>query len=44
METLGSRMKKYESISNIYLMPKCPVIIRVDGKNFSRLTKKLKRP
>jgi tRNA(His) 5'-end guanylyltransferase len=37
-------MKKYENISNHYLMFKTPVILRLDGKNFHSYTKKLQRP
>lgn len=39
--SLGDRMKTYEAVTNLTLMPRAPVIIRVDGKGFSRLTKKL---
>lgn len=37
---LSDRMKKYESIYHeIYLQPRAPVIIRVDGKAFHTLTR-----
>jgi tRNA(His) 5'-end guanylyltransferase len=35
-------MKKYEESVNFRMIPRLPIIIRVDGKAFSRLTKKLK--
>lgn len=40
--SLGDRMKQYESDSDITLMRRCPVVIRVDGKGFSKWTKKKK--
>jgi tRNA(His) 5'-end guanylyltransferase len=39
MTSLSERMKKYENISNHYLMFKTPVILRLDGKNFHSYTK-----
>lgn len=47
MTSLGDRMKSYyENISRIYLTRRTPVILRIDGKAFHTLTKrlKLKRP
>jgi len=42
---LADRMKRYESIYHeIYLQPRTPVIIRVDGKAFHTLTRSCKRP
>ena len=38
--TFSQRMKNFEATSTTYLERKQPVIIRVDGKNFSNLTKK----
>jgi tRNA(His) 5'-end guanylyltransferase len=43
-DEFGSRMKAYEKIPNIQLTPRCPVIIRLDGNRFSRLTKRLPKP
>lgn len=40
--SLGDRIKAYESVSDIYLMKRVPVIIRLDGKAFHSLTKKAK--
>ena len=42
--SLGDRMKKFESIPSIQLMPKTPVIIRLDGKAFHTLTRGMNRP
>lgn len=44
MQTLGDRMKSYEGLSRHYLERKQPVIIRVDGKSFSKYTKGFKKP
>ena len=38
------RMKDYESVAQPVLMRRTPVIIRVDGKAFSNLTRKMERP
>ncbi len=44
-DSLGNRMKAYESqTSGINLIPRIPVIARLDGKGFSKFTKGLKRP
>ena len=43
-DEFGTRMKLYESVSDIKLMSRCPVIIRLDGHRFSKLTKKLPKP
>lgn len=43
-DSLGDRMKEYESISRTYLTRKIPVIIRLDGKAFHTFTKGLKKP
>lgn len=40
--SLGDRMKKYERAYDIYMPSRLPVIIRIDGKNFSKWTKKCK--
>lgn len=38
----GTRMKEYEALADVRLMCRLPTIIRLDGKGFSRLTKRLK--
>ena len=40
--SLGNRIKKYENVTDIRLMCRAPVIVRVDGKGFSRWAKKMK--
>ena len=42
--SLGDRMKKYEKVSRTSLMPKTPIIIRIDGKAFHTWTKGLETP
>jgi tRNA(His) 5'-end guanylyltransferase len=42
---LGDRMKEYERLqAGQWLMPRLPVCVRVDGRTFSRLTRKLAKP
>ncbi len=41
---LAERMKKYEYITRDHLMPRIPVIVRVDGKAFHTFTKNFDRP
>lgn len=43
-DDLGDRMKKYEYITRTHLMPRTPVIIRIDGKAFHTFTRGFKRP
>ena len=43
-DSLGDRMKTYESAFRYYLPPRLPVIIRVDGKAFHTYTRGLQRP
>lgn len=43
-DSLGDRMKKYEYITRTHLIPRMPVIIRLDGKAFHQFCKGLKRP
>ncbi len=43
-DTLGDRIKRYESISEHYFTPKVPIIVRVDGKAFHTWTKGCKKP
>jgi tRNA(His) guanylyltransferase len=41
---LGDRMKFYESAVGNVLMPRCPVIIRIDGRSFHTFTKGFEKP
>lgn len=43
-DDLGDRMKKYEYITRTHLIPRMPVIIRIDGKAFHTFTRGFKRP
>ena len=44
-DAFGNRMKDYEAQTcGIKMMPRIPVIARLDGKGFSKFTKGLKRP
>src|SRR5574343_275944 len=40
-DSLGDRMKEYEAVTQNKLMKKTPTIIRLDGKAFHTLTKRL---
>ena len=42
--TLGDRMKLYENVSNLRLMRRTPVIIRIDGRAFHSFTRGFKKP
>lgn len=42
--SLGDRQKAYEDAYDFKLIRRLPIIIRVDGSNFHRLTKRLHRP
>lgn len=44
MADLGDRMKSYEDQYRYTVMPRMPVIIRVDGKAFHSLTRGCKKP
>ncbi len=41
METLGDRMKQYELCYDVRATKRSPMIVRVDGRKFSKLVKKL---
>jgi len=41
-DALGDRMKQYECTAKF--LPRLPIIVRLDGRSFSRLTKGLNRP
>lgn len=43
-DNLGNRMKKYEYITRTHLVPRTPVIIRLDGKAFHTFTRSFKKP
>ena len=43
-DNLGDRMKDYEGIPRLRLVPKVPVILRLDGKAFHTYTAKLSKP
>lgn len=43
-DSLGDRMKAYESVPRARLMPKTPVLLRLDGKAFHTLTRGMDRP
>ena len=43
-DSLGDRMKTYESIPKIFLTRRIPVIIRLDGKAFHTFTRGMKKP
>lgn len=43
-DSFAVRMKSYESVSQLTLMHRTPVIVRVDGKNFSKLTRSMRKP
>lgn len=43
-DSLGDRMKGYENVTNMRLMSRTPVIIRLDGKAFHTFTRGLDKP
>lgn len=43
-EDLGDRMKRYEGIPALHLIPKMPVLIRLDGRAFHTLTRGCVKP
>lgn len=43
-DSLGERQKDYEKAFDYEMIRRTPVIVRVDGRGFSKLTRKLKRP
>jgi tRNA(His) guanylyltransferase len=44
VETLAERQQQYEACYNYQITKKLPLVIRVDGINFARLTKNLSKP
>jgi tRNA(His) guanylyltransferase len=43
-DSLGARMKRYEAASDALLVPRTPLMVRLDGKGFSKYTKGLEKP
>lgn len=43
-DSLGDRQKQYEIVSETQLVPKMPIIIRIDGKAFHTYTRGMKKP
>lgn len=43
-DSLGDRMKGYEAVYKQILVPKLPIVIRVDGKAFHTFTKGMAKP
>lgn len=43
-DSLGDRMKMYETVPRLRLVPKMPVLLRLDGKAFHTLTRGLEKP
>jgi len=41
---IGDRMKQYESISDLKLTSRLPIIIRLDGRAFHTVTRKMPKP
>lgn len=44
IDGLGERLKKYEQVSESYLVPGLPFMIRLDGRAFSAYSKRFKKP
>lgn len=43
-DTLAERMKQYEKTFDNTIIRRSPVMVRVDGRSFSRVTKRLQKP
>jgi tRNA(His) guanylyltransferase len=43
-DSLGDRMKRYESVPRISLSPRIPVVVRLDGRAFHTFTASFPRP
>ena len=43
-DVMGDRMKLYEGLNEKKLIPSLPILVRIDGKNFSTFTRGLGRP
>lgn len=42
--TLGDRIKSYEAATESRLLPRLPVVVRLDGRSFSKFTKGMEKP
>ena len=42
--TLGDRIKSYEASTESRVLPRLPVVVRLDGRSFSKFTKGMARP
>lgn len=42
--SIGDRMKQYEATTETRIMSRLPVLVRLDGRSFSKFTKGMKRP
>jgi len=42
--TLAERQKGYEKVSDYHLTPRLPILLRINGKNFAKLTEHLPHP
>lgn len=43
-DSFGDRMKAYEAVSDVRLMKRCPVIVRIDGRAFHTFTRGFAKP
>ena len=43
-DDFGDRMKTYERLAESQLIPNLPIVVRLDGKSFSKYTSRLERP
>lgn len=43
-KNLGDRIKSYEAMTENNLLPFLPVVVRLDGRSFSKFTKEMKKP
>lgn len=43
-DAFGDRMKRYENVTDVQLITRIPVILRIDGKAFHTFTRGFKRP
>jgi tRNA(His) guanylyltransferase len=42
--SISERQKSYEKPYDFKILPRLPIVIRVDGRNFKRLTRNIKKP
>ena len=43
-EALGDRMKRYEDVNRMYLTPRMPLMLRIDGRAFHTFTRGMEKP